>query len=68
MQVRVNVFTPPPQVLLHSDSDHSVYPPLIASKEKISRRRICFSLVHASVCFFSKGKAKHILSGLKELF
>ena len=33
VQVLVSVFTPPPHVTLHFDSDHSVYPPSTTLKE-----------------------------------
>ena len=35
VQVRVRVFIPSPHVTLHSDSDHSVYPPSTTTKERI---------------------------------
>ena len=47
MQVLVYVFTPPPHVLLHFDSDQSVYPPLIAFKEKHDTKLNLFLVVHA---------------------
>ena len=34
MQVLVSIFVPSPHVTLHSDSDHSVYPPSIATRNK----------------------------------
>lgn len=47
VQVLVYVFTPPPHVLLHFDSDQSVYPPLIAFKEKHDTKLNLFLVVHA---------------------
>lgn len=47
VQVLVYVFTPPPHVLLHFDSDQSVYPPLIAFKKKHDTKLNLFLVVHA---------------------
>ena len=44
VQVLVSIFVPSPHVTLHSDSDHSVYPPSIATQQQQKKHLLCLFL------------------------